>query len=197
MKLKLGITGGIGSGKSYVCHILEAHGIPVYYCDYEAKRLNVKSPVIREQLIKLIGPQVYKEDQSLNKQELISYLFSSQEHAQKVNAIVHPVVKQDFIAWTAQQNSPILAMEAALLFEAGYQDIMDYTLLVTAPQELRIQRIISRDQTTKEQAIKRIKVQSSDEEKKELSDFVILNDGKCDLELEIKHLLAYLRNKIL
>lgn len=198
MKLKIGITGGIGSGKSYVCHLLEGlGGIPVYYCDDEAKRLNVESPIIREKLTALVGPQVYLADGSLNKPALIAYLFASQEHARKVNAIVHPVVLQDFLDWTERQETRMVALEAALLFEAGYQDKLDCSVLVTAPEELRIERIIQRDCTTVELAQQRIRVQSSDEEKKQLADFVIQNDEVTPLEEQIERLLAYLRNKIL
>lgn len=198
MKLKIGITGGIGSGKSYVCRLLETQaGIQVYYCDDEAKRLNVESPIIRKQLTALVGTEVYHEDGSLNKSALIAYLFASQEHAQQVNAIVHPVVLQDFLEWADRQESCILALEAALLFEAGYQDKLDCTVLVTAPEELRIQRIIQRDHTTAELAQQRIRVQCSDEEKRKRADFVITNDGETNLEVQIEQLLAYLRSKTL
>lgn len=198
MKLKIGITGGIGSGKSYVCHLLENLGhIPIYYCDEEAKRLNEESPVIRTALCELVGPDVYLQNGSLNKPVLINYLFASAEHAQQVNAIIHPVVKDDFLKWAEKQQAPIVALEAALLFEASYQDSLDYTILVTAPEDLRIRRILKRDQTTETAARKRIQVQSSDEEKKALANFIINNDETQPLQEQIESVLAYLRVKLL
>lgn len=195
MKIKLGITGGIGSGKSYVCHLLQKAGIPIYSCDDQAKRLNVESPVIRKAFTELLGPDVYLADDSLNKPLLIDYLFASEEHAQIINHIVHPVVLQDFLQWAQEQEEEIVALEAALLFEAGYQQQLDCTVVITAPLELRLQRIIERDGTTREAALKRIGVQSSDDEKVRLADFLIVNDQKTSLNRQIQELYAFLRAK--
>ena len=196
--IKIGITGGIGSGKSYVCRQLQALAhIPVYSCDEEARRLNVESPLIRESLIQWVGPQVYHSDGSLNRQELARYLFATPEHAQQINSLIHPVVKQDFLQWAERQDSPIVALEAALLFEAGYQDSLDYTLLVTAPLDLRIQRILERDHCTEQEARQRIARQSTAEEKLKLADFCLVNDGKKPLQEQLLPLLGFLRDKTL
>jgi len=198
MKLKIGITGGIGSGKSFVCHLMNFMGnIPIYPCDEEAKRLNVENPVIRREFIKLMGKEVYHKDGSLNKSVVIDYLFSSRNHANKINSIVHPIVLKDFHKWVERQKSDIVVLEAALLFEAKYQNSLDYTVLVTAPEELRIRRILKRDNITIEAAKSRIQLQSTDEEKKKLADFIIVNDEQTPLEEQIKKLLEFFRSKTL
>jgi len=198
MKLKIGITGGIGSGKSYICHLLNCLGkIPIYQCDEEAKRLNVEDEFIRKEFIKLMGKNVYSEDGSLNKSVVIDYLFASKRHANIINSIVHPVVLKDFLKWADEQESNIVGLEAALLFEAKYQDSLDYTILVTAPENLRISRILKRDNTTVDAAKSRIRMQSSDEEKEKMADFIIVNDEQAPLEEQIKNLLEFFRSKTL
>lgn len=194
MKIKLGITGGIGSGKSYICQRLQKAGIPIYSCDDQAKRLNVESPEIRKAFTALLGPSVYLEDGSLNKPLLINYLFASEEHANTINHIVHPVVLQDFLQWAQEQEEETVALEAALLFEAGYQQQLDCTIVVTAPLELRLQRIIERDHTTREAALQRIGVQSSDEKIIQQADFVIVNDEKTSINKQIQELFVFLRS---
>ena len=114
---RIGITGGIGSGKSYVCHLLQQRGIPVYHCDDEAKRLMQDSPVIRRQLTQLIGEQAYINNM-LNKPAIAAFLFANAGHAARINAIVHPVVRQDFLRWAERQQTDIVAQESAILFEA-------------------------------------------------------------------------------
>lgn len=198
MKLKIGITGGIGSGKSYVCHLMNCMGnIPIYQCDEEAKRLNVENSVIRRKFIKLMGNDVYNEDGSLNKSVVIDYLFSSKNHANKINSIVHPIVLNDFLKWAERQESDIVGLEAALLFEAKYQDSLNYTILVTAPEDLRIRRILKRDNITVDAAKSRIHMQSTDEEKRKHADFIIVNDEQTPLEGQIEKLLEFLRSKTL
>lgn len=185
---KLGITGGIGSGKTYVCQLLQQRGIPVYHCDDEAKRLMTQSPVIRQQLTQLIGIDAYIGHE-LNKPRIAQYLFASEDHAAQVNAIVHPVVKQDFLLWATRQDHPIVIQECALLFETGFQDTVDITIEVYAPLPLRLQRAMQRDQATSEQILARMAQQMDEEEKRQHADFCILNDGTANLEEQIEHLL--------
>lgn len=186
---KLGITGGIGSGKTYICQLLQQRGIPVYHCDDEAKRLMTQSAHIRQQLIQLIGSDTYIGNE-LNKPLIAAYLFANEDHAAQVNAIVHPVVKQDFLRWAAQQDAPIVAQECALLFETGFQNTVDFTVEVYAPLPLRLQRSTQRDHATPEQIQARMAQQMDEEEKRRLTDFCILNDATTDLNQQLDQLLA-------
>lgn len=192
MGIKIGITGGIGSGKSFVCNLLEEHfHIPIYYCDDEAKRLNVEHPQIRKELMELVGNEVYSEDGSLNKPVLASYLFESKEHADRINSIIHPRLKEDFQQWANRQESPIAGTESAILFESGMDKLVDYTIMVSAPMDVRIVRILKRDNTTKEKAMQRICAQMSDEEKSKLADFVIKNNGTSPLIPQIEKIIKF------
>ena len=154
--IKIGITGGIGSGKSYVSHLLEKAGIPVYDTNgnTEAKKLTLLYPRIREGLLALRGEEVYKADGSLNKPVLASYLFASAENAGRVNRIIHPCVHEDFQQWADRQaasGTEVVAMESAILFELGFPAIVDYVVMVYAPLELRITRAMQRDAATEAQ----------------------------------------------
>ena len=183
----LGITGGIGSGKSYISSLLrEQMNVPVYDCDAEAKRLIHEDGKIRQELICLVGVNVYK-DGELQKNVLASYLFANQQHAQKVNAIVHPVVKDDFCKWVKQQDAEIVAIESAILYESGFDKVVDQVLFVNAPMELRIQRAMQRDGSTHRQVEARIKMQQS-EAQQEKADYVIDNttEGKTILQKELR-----------
>lgn len=191
---KIGITGGIGSGKSVVSQILHTLGIPVYDCDAEAKRLTASHPAIREQLIALVGPEVYIYG-VLNKPYLANYLFASEEHAQQINAIIHPVVKDDFRQWAVQQQCPLVAMESAILFEAGFQDEVDHILMVSAPLEIRIARAMQRDHATREAIESRIRQQLDDREKQRRSHFVIVNDGKTPVIPQVLDIINTLSEK--
>lgn len=191
--IRIGITGGIGSGKTYVCQLLQKRGIPVYHCDDEAKLLMTQSPLIRERLIQLLGTEAYM-GQELNKPLIAAYLFADEDHAAQVNAIVHPVVKRDFQQWTERQTAPIVAQECALLFETGFQDTVDVTVEVYAPLSLRLQRAIQRDQATPKQIQARMAQQMDEEEKRQRADICILNDGIADLEEQIEHMLNELNN---
>ena len=186
---RIGITGGIGSGKSYVCQLLQQRGIPVYSCDDEAKRLMQESPVIREQLCQLIGSDTYI-GQQLNKPAIAQFLFADNTHAAQVNRIVHPVVREDFANWTQRQNTSIVAQESAILFEAGFQDTVDVTVLVYAPHSLRLQRAMKRDHATSEQIEARMAQQMDEEEKRRRADHIILNDGIANLAEQIDLMLT-------
>ncbi len=192
----LGITGGIGSGKSHLSHILTSqYGIPVYDCDTEAKRLNEESDAIRQALIRLIGPQVYDAGGKLRKDILSRYLFQGEEHQRQVNAIIHPVVRQDFRQWCQRQDHPIVALESAILLESGFSDMADAILTVTAPVSLRIQRATHRDGSTAEQVERRIRLQLSDEQRIARSHYVIQNDGRPLLP-QIEEMTERLMNRI-
>lgn len=191
---RIGITGGIGSGKTYVCHLLQQRGIPVYHCDDQARRLMTESPVIRQKLRQLIGDDTYNIYNELNKPRIAAYLFADAENAARVNAIVHPAVRQDFLQWADLQESPIVAQECALLFEAGFQDTVDLTVEVCAPHDLRLQRAILRDHATADQIQARMAQQMDEDEKRSKADYVILNDG-TDLEAQIDQLIEAITQK--
>lgn len=178
----LGITGGIGSGKSYISSLLRKQmNVPVYDCDTEAKRLICEDDTIRQKLTELAGASVYKNGE-LQKKVLVDYLFSSQQHVQQVNAIVHPAVRKDIGKWVKQQDSPVVAVESAILYESGFDTLVDKVLFVKAPLELRIQRSMKRDGSTREQVEARIGMQQSEQQQKK-ADFVIDNgtEGKKGL----------------
>lgn len=174
--MKTGITGGIGSGKSYVCKLLAQRGIEVYDCDAAAKRLIRTSPRLRQQLKALIG--------SLDKASISRFLLANEENQQAVNAIVHPAVFQDF------EESGMLWMESAILFESGADKLVDRVIVVTAPEEIRIQRVMQRDGITREKALQWIARQWPQEQVKARADFEIVNDGQADLNSQIEKLLT-------
>lgn len=176
--MKIGITGGIGSGKSYVCKLLAQRGIDVYDCDAAAKRLIRTSPRLRQQLKALIG--------SLDKADISRFLLASEENQQAVNAIVHPAVFQDF------EESNMQWMESAILFGSGADKLVDRVIVVTAPEEVRIQRIMQRDGITREKALQWIARQWPQEQVKPRADFEIVNDGQLDLNSQIERLLTKL-----
>ena len=179
MAIKIGITGGIGSGKSVVSRLLQTMGIPVYNTDTEAKRLIVSNGEIRKALCTLVGEETYLPDGSLNRPYLAHYLFAGDEHAAQVNHIIHPHVKEDCRRWMLRHTDlPIVGVESAILIEAGFTDLTDALLMVYAPQELRIRRTIARDHTTEEAVRSRMARQMSDEVKRDRADYVIYNDDR-------------------
>ena len=170
--MKIAITGGIGSGKSYVCRLLEGYGINIYDCDSAAKRLMRTSPVLRQQLSDLIGPDTYDTEGRLNKAKVAQFLLLSEKNAHAIDAIVHPAVAQDF------RESGYEWMECAILFESGFDSLVDKVIAVTAPQEIRIERVTSRDNITREKALEWIHRQWPQNQIIEKSDFEIINDGR-------------------
>lgn len=193
--IKLGITGGIGSGKSIVSRVLNAFNIPIYIADNEAKRLMVEDPFIRESLINLLGSGVYLKNQ-LNKKKVADFLFDNPENALIINNIVHPQVKRDFLMWCNTNSMyPIVGVESAILFNAKFHKLIDYSVLVYAPQKVRIERAIKRDNSTLELITKRIAAQSSDSEFMDLVDYLILNDSKTALLPQIIELTKDIKCK--
>ena len=155
--IKLAITGGIGSGKSHVARqMTELLGIPVYDSDSNAKRLNEESAVIRCGLLEMVGPDVYDAHGHLNRQRLAAFLFASEENAKRVNSLIHPVVKEDFIRWASEQTAPVVAIETALLAESGIDKIVDKVIRVDAPLETRISRAMHRDGVSREKVLERM-----------------------------------------
>lgn len=197
MMIRIGITGGIGSGKSVVSHLLELMGVPVYISDVKARSLMLKDGQIRQGLINLLGEDVYM-NQELNKQLLASYLFANPSHAALVNALVHPRVKEDYRHWTKEQLCcPLVGIESAILFEAGFQEEVDVVVMVYAPEEVRIIRAMQRDAVSYEDVVKRVRSQISDEEKRKRADEIIINDGKTPLIPQVVNLLQKLAVEIL
>lgn len=188
---KIGITGGIGSGKSVVSRLLSLFGVPVYIADEESKRLTDSSPVIREGLVRLFGSEIYRPEGGLNRQLLASHIFGNRENLLRVNQIIHPEVNRDFLAWAAgRQTSSACAIESAILFESGFDSIVDIRLMVYAPLSVRIQRAVERDGVQAEAIERRIRSQMPDEEKREMSDYVIWNDGSRALIPQVEKFLV-------
>jgi len=192
--IRVGITGGIGSGKTFVCKKIEALGFPVYYCDDEAKRLMVEDENIVNGLVGLIGSDSYvmNEEQSgiqLNKPIIAKYLFVSSDHVQKVNSLVHPRVKADFLNWSSRQNGKAVFMESAILFEAHFQDVIDRTILVSAPVDVKIERAMLRDHSSREQIESRMRQQQDGNAIASLVDYLVLNDGVADVDAQLRHIL--------
>ncbi|MDR0939460.1 MAG: dephospho-CoA kinase [Mediterranea sp.] len=194
MATKIGITGGIGSGKSVVARLLETMGVPVYISDVEAKRLTQSDQRIRQELTALVGDEVYLPDGQLNRLLLAKYLFGDQARAGAVNAIIHPQVKEDFRRWAGQRpdgSRDLVAMESAILIESGFRDEVDLLVTVYAPLDLRIRRATSRDGASREQVLARVEAQMDDDEKRALADFVIQNDGKAALIPQVLRLISF------
>lgn len=193
MAIRICITGGIGSGKSVVTGMLLAMGFPVYDTDSNAKRLTSSDPKIREGLISLVGEDVFAGE-TLNRKRLAAYLFSSAEHARQVNAIIHPRLMADFEQWCRlHDDEGILVAESAILYESGFIKCVDKGVMVYAPLELRLERAMLRDKSSREQILERMSQQMDDERKAELSDYVIVNDGSRALLPQVIKLLASLR----
>ena len=174
--LLVGLTGGIGSGKSTAAKIFKLLGIPVYIADVEAKRLINTNEQIRSAFIERYGSDIYLPEGTINKAKLGNIIFTQKEELQFVNATVHPIVKKDFKEWAARQDAPYVIEEAAILFESGSHKVMDVVITVTAPEHERIMRVRKRDNLTEEQIKSRINNQFPEEDKIRLSDFVIHND---------------------
>lgn len=190
MATKIGITGGIGSGKSVVSHLLDVMGVPMYISDIETKKLMQSDEEIRRSLIALLGEEVYVGG-SLNKPMLAAYLFASDQHAREINAIVHPRVKADFRRWVQEHDGyPLVGIESAILIEAGFAAEVDKVVMVYAPREVRVARAIERDSSSREQIEQRIRSQMDDEVKREYADFVIVNDGERALIPQVQELLV-------
>lgn len=176
--LKIGITGGIGSGKSTACSVFKELGVPIYNSDQRAKEIMVEDRILMESLKDAFGTEIYTNG-ALNRAKLASIVFSDKEKLSVLNNLVHPAVGRDYQNWLSQnKNKPYTIKEAALLFEAGIYKSLDYLILVTCPEEERIDRVVKRDGVTREEVKKRIANQWPEEDKLALSDFVLNNSGE-------------------
>jgi dephospho-CoA kinase len=176
--MKVGIAGGIGSGKSYVARRLALRGIRVYDCDSAAKRI-MRSEAIQQQLQALIGSKP-------DKQALTQYLLQSDDHARAINAIVHPAVFADF------EQSGLEWLESGIMYESGANHYVDRVVVVTAPEEVRLQRIMQRDGISREQALQWLSRQWPQERVRQLADFEIVNDGLTDIDKQLNNILEQL-----
>lgn len=178
MSLRVGITGGIGSGKTYVCQLIRHLGYPVFHADEEARAITESNNLVVEAIKKHFGKNIYIHGK-LNRQEVARIVFSDPQQLAKLNAIVHPAVAEYFESWCSKHsNSPLVFKEAAILFETGLYKELDKNILVTAPLDIRIQRVMERDKVTPDEVVARIANQMNDEEKVRLADFTILNDNQ-------------------
>lgn len=183
--MRTAVTGGIGSGKSYVCRLLRARGIDIYDCDAAAKRIMRSSADVRRALTELIGEHVYVGG-ALNKGAVASFLLRSESNARAVDSIVHPAVATDFLRSGAQW------MECAILFESGFDRLVDTVVAVTAPVQTRIERIIARDGITREKAFEWIARQAPQDETARRADYIIVNDDMHDVDAQVEQLLQIL-----
>lgn len=193
--MKVGITGGIGSGKTYVCKIISSLGYPIYDCDTRAKELMSSNKALISSIKHLIGTDSYNNDGSINKEVIAGFLFANKANADKMNQLVHPAVKNDFLQWASEQQSEIVFMESAILFESKFNDVVDHTVAIYAPAEIRLKRAIQRDNTTKEKIESRMRQQLTEQEISWLSDFQINNDGKANVHEQVLELLSKLKNE--
>lgn len=183
----IGLTGGIGSGKTTVAKMFAALGVPVYYADDEAKKLMNTSPIIRESLISLLGEETYKNG-DLDRKFMADKIFNDKVLLEKANAIIHPRVAEHFQTWVADQDHSYVLKEAAILFESGSYKQCDQVIMVTAPKETRLLRVMKRDNASREEVEARMKNQWDDSKKIELADFILQNDQISDTQKQVEAL---------
>lgn len=191
-KVKIGITGGIGSGKTYICNLLRERGYEVYNCDDEAKRLMLEDEEIISQIKTLIGNDAYTPDGQLNKPVIANFIFSDKDNAAKVNSIVHPAVKRDFLRWA--EGKQVAIMESAILFESGFDNVVDTTVLIWADARNRLKRAMTRDHATCEQIEARMAAQISDDEARRKADYIFRHNNYDETENEMRKLIQYIEN---
>lgn len=178
MAVTVGITGGIGSGKTTVCNVFRLLGVPVFEADAVAKKLVDTNKKIRTGLTDLYGPGIYTPNNGIDRKKLAAIIFNDDLQLKKVNALIHPVVREEFRNWLKKQDAPYVIHEAAILFESGFYKMMDFTILVSAPEKMRIGRVTKREGSTPEQVKERMAKQWSDEEKRKLATTEIVNDNR-------------------
>ena len=178
MPLRVGITGNIGSGKTTVCQIFATLGIPIYYADPAARRLMESNPELIRAITRLLGPRAYNPDGSLDRAFVAKQIFGNESRLHTLNELVHPAVGQDGLRWHRQQTQvPYTLYEAALIFESGGSQRMDAVIVVTAPETVRLQRVMDRDASSEAEVRARLARQWPEARKVELADFIIVNDG--------------------
>jgi dephospho-CoA kinase len=192
----IGVTGGIGSGKSVVSKLLEINGIPVYNTDVAAKRIHEVSQPVREKLSARFGPELYEPSGALNRQRLASLIFNHPEHRDFVNAIIHPAVEADFLEWKSRQTGhPLIGVESAILFESGLKRWIDLSINVSAPLEIRIRRIQKRDGLDRDAVLSRIRNQMTDEERSASADYTFINDDRNALLPQVENWLKVIKSE--
>ena len=175
--VKIGITGGIGSGKTTVCSVFELLGVPVYYADDEAKNILENDSEVKKAVINIFGKEVLNEEEMIDRKKIGAMVFNNKELLQKLNSIIHPSVFKHFAEWCkVHESEKYILKEAAIMFESGSDRLLDKVITVTAPLELKIKRAMERDAITREQVLQRMSNQMSDEEKLKRSWLEILND---------------------
>jgi dephospho-CoA kinase len=188
--LKIGITGGIGSGKTTVCKVFETLGIPVFYADVVAKQIMVVDPILISGVKEAFGPMSYLNDGSLNNKHIASIVFADPKELTKLNELVHPAVFRAFETWVTNvaDDVPYILKEAALLFESGSYKLCDQSLLVIAPHQLKMDRVIARDSVTADQVTSRMDKQFSDEQKLKLADHILYNNESQSVVTQVMEL---------
>lgn len=184
---KVGITGGIGSGKSTVCRMLAERGVALYDADSRAKELMSTSEALRSKLIENFGAETFNAD-GLNRQYLAAKVFNDAEQLRLLNSLVHPAVIADFEAWAESQEGQYVVFESAILFEAGLESRVDVVVAVMAPETVRVERVMARDGHTREQVVARIKNQMSDDERSDRAKYSIVNIDIEELEEDVEQL---------
>jgi len=184
--LKIGLTGGLGSGKTMVSKIFASLGIPVFYADDIAKKIMNEDEVLKQEIINLFGKEAYKE--TLNRKHIAEVVYKNTFKLEQLNALVHPRTIAAANEWMQKQNSPYIIKEAALMFEAGAAVNLNYIIGVYAPQNLRINRVMKRNHFTREQILERINNQIDETIKMKLCDFIIINDEQQAILPQILHL---------
>lgn len=188
---RIGLTGGIGSGKSFVADLLTKMGYPVYYSDSRSKELTKSNLTIREGLIAMFGEEVFNEE-GLNTTLIAEKMFQDDALRLRINQLIHPIVRKDFEEWVSKQDKDLVFNEAAILFETGAYKTLDATILVYAPESLKIERVMRRENCSKEEVLARMNKQWSDEEKMKLTNYLILNDEKIPLLVQIEKCITML-----
>jgi len=194
----IGLTGGIGSGKSTVAGIFRTIGIPVYESDSRAKMLMDTDATLKHQIISSFGPEAYTKDNTLNSQYLASKVFTDRNSLEKLNSIVHPAVYQDILAWSSfseQTTAPYLLQESAIIFEENLTDRLAAVILVVADKEIRVARVMERDQNTRKEIENRMDHQWNDAKKIQLADYVIYNDNERSLIRQVMDIDLMIRNR--
>lgn len=195
-KILVGVTGGIGSGKSYLCNILREAGFPVFDTDTAARNEMLDNTELRTRLQKLVSPDVFKADGSLNKPVIRKFLHASPENAARFDAEVHPCVRKSWRCWAKKQASHIVFMECALLYEAEFDNEVAYTVLVTAPEDLRVERVMKRDGISAQTVRKWISMQLDEKQKMLRADYIIYNNGEADMQGEARKLILDLSERL-
>ncbi len=192
--IKVGLTGGIGSGKTIVSKIFEQLGVPIYNSDIEAKKLYNTNSEVKNKIIKYFGNNAYFDNGALNKKLLAKIIFTNSEDLQKINSIIHPAVKKHFYQWLKKQNSNYIIKEAAILYESGAYKYLDKIIVVTSLEKIRIKRVMKRDNIDEKSVRERIYNQVNQKKLLKISDFEIINDEKTMILNQILKIHKQLSN---